>query len=234
MPQTIRTETQRINAKLFQFGSDFDCSEGEQTWRWAAAGIEIRDLPYPALHGSIQIENASTAMMALSALRDRLPLTDDAIRVGLANVKLRGRFDVAKGNRGTISFEWIFDVAHNPAAAEVLARNLKCRNCAGRTIAVCGMFADKDVLGVIKAVSVEVDQWIVAGVEGTRALAPESFAQRIADNGEVVAHVAANVSAACDYAESIIEDGDRIVVFGSFHTVGPALEWFERKTSVQM
>jgi dihydrofolate synthase/folylpolyglutamate synthase len=122
----------------------------------------------------------------------------------------------------------LLDVAHNPAAAQTLANNLADRSITGRTFAVCGMFGDKDVRGVIDAVRPHIDTWIVAGVAGARALAPEALAQQIRERGGEVVHIAASVAVACEYAAAIARNGDRVVAFGSFHTVGPVLEWLGR------
>jgi dihydrofolate synthase/folylpolyglutamate synthase len=119
----------------------------------------------------------------------------------------------------------LLDVAHNPAAAVVLAHNLAAQPCAGQTIAVCGMFADKDSTGVIEALRSEINNWVVVGVSGARALAPAALAKKITDLGGTVTHVAQDVSSGCEFAQSQIQPEDRVVVFGSFYTVGPALEW---------
>jgi dihydrofolate synthase/folylpolyglutamate synthase len=87
------------------------------------------------------------------------------------------------------------------------------------------MFADKDSTGVIEALRSEISTWIVAGVSGARGLTPAALAKNVTHMGATVTHVANDVYAACEFAQSQIQPGDRIVVFGSFHTVGPAIEW---------
>jgi dihydrofolate synthase/folylpolyglutamate synthase len=115
------------------------------------------------------------------------------------------------------------DVAHNPAAAKTLAAQLAARETAGRTIAVCGVLADKDVEGVVSELRRSFDIWIVVGLSGARALAPDALATRVRNLGANVDAVAADVVAGCLAAEALAGAGDRIVVFGSFLTVGPAL-----------
>ncbi|HTE41182.1 MAG TPA: hypothetical protein VK629_10135, partial [Steroidobacteraceae bacterium] len=119
-------------------------------------------------------------------------------------------------------------VAHNPAAAETLASNLAAKASSGRTLAVCGMFADKDVTGVVATLQRQVDGWITAGVGGPRALPPAELAEKIIAAGGHVEAVEQSVAAACARAASLVQAGDRIVVFGSFHTFGPAVEWLGR------
>ena len=147
-----------------------------------------------------------------------LPLPD-SVAAGLRAVRLPGRFQVLPGDP-----EWILDVAHNAPAAEVLAANLAARPCAGRTIAVAGILADKDVAAIGRILAPRVDAWILCGLEGPRGLDAVALRERLAP---VVAEasLAPDVTAGCRLASAQARPGDRVVVLGSFHTVGPALEW---------
>jgi dihydrofolate synthase/folylpolyglutamate synthase len=137
-------------------------------------------------------------------------------------VRLPGRFQVVPGRP-----EWILDVAHNPAAAEVLAASLAARPCRGRTIAVCGILADKDVEGIVAALVAEVHRWIAVGLDGPRAMPPAALAGRISRAGAESVLAAADVAAGMAQARAELNPEDRAVVFGSFLTVGPALAWLE-------
>jgi len=201
---------------------DFDFQDEGGTWQWRGKHRLLKGLPRPALFGSMQLDNAAAVIAALAELEDRLPLRAGAIESGLSKVQLPGRFQSQSLN----GRELIFDVAHNPAAAQNLARNLQAQPSA-RTWAVCGMFADKDVDGVIGALHERIQNWIVVGVGGPRALAPEQFASKLTACNAVVAKVCDDVWHGCDAAMQLSRPGDRIVVFGSFQTVGPALEWLE-------
>jgi dihydrofolate synthase/folylpolyglutamate synthase len=227
MPHTVAAEAQRVGASLLQLGVDFDYQATGADWSWRFHH-ELERLPLPALPGAVQLDNAAAVLVALECLRERLSLPRTAIETGLRTVRLAGRFQSVSAPFG----EWLLDVAHNPAAAATLARNLGARPCSGRTIAVCGMFADKDVTGVIAAVRAQIDLWVVAGVEGTRALGPDVLANKLVAAGAVVAHTAPDVASACATAMALAQEGDRIVVFGSFHTVGPALVWLQDKAVI--
>jgi dihydrofolate synthase/folylpolyglutamate synthase len=221
MPISVASEARRIGAPLLQMGRDFAFRRTNDSWSWNRMERGLVQLPVPGLPGDVQLENAAAVLTALDCLQTRLPLKRAAIDAGLRTVKLAGRFQVTSVNGN----EWILDVAHNPAAATTLAHNLSARPCAGRTIAVCGVFADKDAIGMIAAVHPQIATWVVAGVSGARALVPTILAQQIANTGATVAHVADDVVTACKFARSLARPDDRIVVFGSFHTVGPALSW---------
>ena len=124
---------------------------------------------------------------------------------------------------------WILDVAHNPDAAGVLARNLRALPTAGRTLAVCGILADKDAAGVAAQLRDCIDAWWLASTEGARGISGAALAERIAPQIAAPLEVARDVAAACAAALAAAGPLDRIVVFGSFHTVGPALDWLEAR-----
>jgi dihydrofolate synthase / folylpolyglutamate synthase len=224
MPASIRGAAQQVGADLQQLGHDFDWVRSADRWTWRGRTGEQRDLPAPALHGEIQYNNAAAVLATLEALRMRLRVPRSAIERGLQTVTLPGRFQVVRQS-GPRPIEWILDVAHNPAAAHTLAAQLAAQKDSGRTIAVCGVLSDKDVEGIVGELRSSFDAWVIVGLQGARALAPEGLAARVRNVGANVEAVAADVVAGCLAAEALAQAGDRIVVFGSFLTVGPALGW---------
>jgi dihydrofolate synthase/folylpolyglutamate synthase len=133
-------------------------------------------------------------------------------------VRLAGRFQVVAGDP-----EWILDVAHNPDAARALALALAAQGRRGRTIAVCGILGDKDIDAIVRILAGHVDQWIAVGLEGARALPCAELARRIAAAGAARVTAADSVAAGLHAARASAAPGDRVLVFGSFLTVGPAL-----------
>jgi dihydrofolate synthase / folylpolyglutamate synthase len=224
MPASIRQSAQTVGADLQQLGRDFDWIRNGARWSWRGRAGEQRDLPAPALHGEIQYDNASAVLAALATLDARLSVPRSAIERGLQTVALPGRFQIVR-RASPRAIEWILDVAHNPAAARTLAAQLAARETSGRTIAVCGVLGDKDVEGIVGELRSSFDTWIIVGLQGTRALPADVLATRVRDLGANVEAVAADVVAGCLAAQALAEAGDRIVVFGSFLTVGPALGW---------
>lgn len=220
-PSTIREHARALGTPLAVRGEDFDgIATGEDAWDFSVGGrVEHAGLPWPALPGPIQIGNAATALYALRQIAGRAPLTPGSIARGLRAVSLPGRFQRVPDARG---FEWVFDVGHNPAAAAMLAQSLRALPVAGRTYAVCGMLGDKDVPGVVAALREVVDAWFAASSEGPRAIDADELRRRAATAG-VEMTAAGTVADAVRKAGQIARPGDRVVVFGSFHTVGPAL-----------
>jgi dihydrofolate synthase/folylpolyglutamate synthase len=146
----------------------------------------------------------------------------------LQTVTLPGRFQVIQRSE-PVATEWILDVAHNPAAAQALAGQLTARRASGRTLAVCGILGDKDIAGVAAALSGAFDAWIIVGLDSPRAVPLSDLSQRLADAGANVVASVDSVASGCEIAQSMARAGDRIVAFGSFLTVGPALEWLQTR-----
>jgi dihydrofolate synthase/folylpolyglutamate synthase len=194
-------------------------------WRYRGTRWDLPHLPAPGLLGDIQFTNAATAIAALEEVAPRLKIPAAAVARGLAEVELAGRFQWLPP--GAASPGWILDVAHNPDAARVLARNLRGHPVPGKTLAVCGILADKDAKGIASILDPCIQAWWCASVDGARGRSGEDLAAAVRE--EVAARVMADdsVGGACAAAFRDAGPLDRIVVFGSFHTVGPALDWLE-------
>ena len=219
-PRSVIEVANAIGADLRLRGRDFDASAREAgRWDYRDRDGRLDSLPEPGLTGVVQVDNAATALAALRALGPRLPLGRPAVERGLAQVRLAGRFQRLQDAGGV---EWVLDVAHNEDSARTLAANLRRWSVAGRTLAVCGMLADKDVQQVAGLLGGVVDRWYAASTDGPRGLAAEELSARAAGAGVTMAP-AGGVEAALAVAAAAARPGDRVVVFGSFHTVGPAL-----------
>jgi len=210
-----------------RLGTDFSFTRETSAWHYRGRRWDLPHLPPPALLGEVQFANAATALAALEELEPRLPLSPAAIALGLVSVRLAGRFQVITPGAG--ESVWILDVAHNPDAARVLSRNLRELPCAGRTFAVCAMLADKDAAGIAAELRECFDAWWLASTDGERGIDAVILADRIAMHLAVPLAVADDVAAACAAAYAAAGPRDRIVVFGSFHSVGPALDWLESR-----
>jgi dihydrofolate synthase/folylpolyglutamate synthase len=219
-PPALIEAASAFGAALQLRDRDFVAREHEDgSWDFADAGGRLERLPPPALAGVVQVGNAATALAALRALSPRRAIDRGAVERGLHEVHLPGRFQRVPSGSG---FEWVLDVAHNPDAAAVLAANLARWPVPGRTTAICGMLADKDVAGVLDALRDRVDRWLAASTEGPRGLGDAALAARATTAGIGMTE-AGSIAQAMARAANEARAGDRIVVFGSFHTVGPAL-----------
>ncbi len=222
-PEALADIAGSVGAKLKRLGAEFDYVRDAATWHYRGNRWNLPGLPPPALHGETQFANAATALAALEELELTEPLSSAVVAQGLIAARLPGRFQMIAAGEGKP--EWILDVAHNPDAARVLARNLSDLPGSGKTFAVCGILADKDAAGIAAALAGCFDAWWLASLDGARALSAQGLAERIGGELGVPLALADDVAAACSAAFAAAGPQDRIVVFGSFHTVGPALEW---------
>jgi dihydrofolate synthase/folylpolyglutamate synthase len=221
MPASILSYAAELAAPVHRLGHEFTAHAAERGFHFVHGDVRLDDLPMPSLQGAAQMGNAATALAALQVL-DLLP-PPAAIAAGLTAVSLPGRYEVRPG-----PVRWIFDVAHNPGAARVLVATLQADPCQGRTIWVAGLLADKDAAAVMRELLalLQPDDVICAvsltGERGRSAADLTAVWQTVYPTPMVMAE---SVSAGCAFAAQEARPGDRVVVFGSFHTVAPALDW---------
>jgi dihydrofolate synthase/folylpolyglutamate synthase len=234
-PQSLLDHAAAIGADLRRIGRDFgferargEGNENRLQWRWWCRSGEKtikRSLAYPGLRGPTQLYNAAVALAAREVLGDKLPVTMQAIRQGLIETELLGRFQVLPGKPAIV-----LDVGHNPQAIKVLADNLADMGFFDRTHAVVGMLNDKDIEGALMPLRGKVDFWHTATLTGVRGTNSETLAEIIERSqlgGEVICH--ASPAAAMQVAKGRAAESDRILVFGSFYTVAGALQALRAK-----
>jgi dihydrofolate synthase / folylpolyglutamate synthase len=203
-----------------RLGRDFDWAGEGTAWCWSNGRLRLPGLPRGLLGAPALLDNAACAIAAFDALYplSRAPAAMPAR--ALARVRLQGRLQRIPG-----AVEWWLDVAHNPHGAAVLAGALAADPPRGQTTAVIGMLADKDAAGVAAALDGCVDRWIAATLPPPRGLDAAMLAQRLGNGTRRPVDTMSSVALACARARAAARPGDRILVCGSFHAVGPALEW---------
>ena len=222
-PASLIKHAESIGADLWLMGRDFNYMGDKQQWAYGGRGQRRNSLAYPSLRGANQLLNASAALAALEALRDRLPVGAQEVRTGLATVELPGRFQVLPGQPTVI-----LDVAHNPHAAATLAQNLDNMGFHPYTYAVFGSMLDKDIEGVIGQLRGKIDHWCVTDLPLARAATAQQLKDKLLEAGvepefkpdaQCTIETFATPAAAFANAQSRASENDRIVVFGSFLTV---------------
>ncbi|GAB4090458.1 bifunctional folylpolyglutamate synthase/dihydrofolate synthase [Hydrogenophaga soli] len=224
-PQSVRDRATEIEADLWVSGVDFGFEGDKQQWGWKAAaprgGRRYSGLAYPALRGANQLLNASGVLAVLEALRERLPVTAQAVRNGLAMVDWPGRFQIVPGEPALV-----LDVAHNPHSVAALALNLDAMGFYPATHAVFGAMADKDLPAMLAKVAPIIDRWYLTDLPTPRAETAARLAERLEGAGvapDKLAGCFASPQQALEAAVAAADPTDRIVVFGSFFTVGGVL-----------
>ena len=221
-PQSVLDHAAAIGADLWRFGEDFNFSGDKQQWGWAGRGRRYAGLAYPALRGANQLVNASGVLAALTALRDRVPVTAQAVRNGLSLVELPGRFQIIPGTPTLV-----LDVAHNPHSVAALTENLDAMGFYPCTHGVFGAMADKDLAPMLARVGPLIDKWYFTDLPTPRAAAGADLQARwqaLNTRPDASAQVFAAPEQALQAAVEAADPADRIVVFGSFYTVGGILK----------
>lgn len=114
MPYTIADVAQETGAILQRCGVDWRYVVTESDWSFTDSHGTLTHLPLP----QVPQPNAATALAALRA--SGLDVSEQAIREGIEQAILPGRFQIVSESPRVI-----FDVAHNPHAAEYLTGRLK-------------------------------------------------------------------------------------------------------------
>jgi dihydrofolate synthase/folylpolyglutamate synthase len=230
-PASVLAHAAALGADLWRAGVDFAVEGDKQQWGWSGRGRRYSGLAYPALRGANQLVNAAGVLAALSALREVLPVTAQAVRSGLATVELPGRFQIVPGQPALV-----LDVAHNGHAAAALAANLDAMGYFPATHAVFGAMADKELASIWARMHPLVDHWYFTDLPTPRAatgaaLQAQWQAHQKSAAGTGPARVVTMTSqafvdpvSALSAALAAADPADRIVVFGSFYTVGGVLQ----------
>ena len=221
-PESVLLHASCLNADVWQVTKDVQFDGDTQQWTWRARGRTYSGLAYPALRGANQMLNAAGVLAVMEALRQQLPVTAQAIRAGLSTVQWPGRFQILPGQPAIV-----LDVAHNPHAASALAHNLDAMGFYPRTHAVLGAMADKDIAGLLKRLIPLVECWYFCDLPTPRAATAvqlQAAWQSLSPPSTSQASQFAGPQQALSQAMAAADPADRILVFGSFFTVGGVLQ----------
>lgn len=221
MPKSIAESANEIGAILYQRGVDFDWKKGMgyAAWDWKSDKQQRTALPHSNLRGEHQLDNAAGVLMAIELLADRLSVNQKQIKDGLLSVSIAGRFECQPGDP-----MHILDVAHNEASMARLAELLNLQVCGGNNVAVLGMLDDKLHAESLAVMLPEITHWYIADLDVPRGAKAEQLAttlKNLDENTKVTCF--AEVQQAIEAADSAAESGDRVIIFGSFHTVELAM-----------
>lgn len=238
-PSSVLGHAYAIGASALRIGCDFffqrnepealadatdatdvgDAGDAGDTWRWWEIGYSI-DLPLPHLAAPVQLRNAALAIAALRALEGAAP-SDEALRRGIADARLRARLQPFDCD----GVQVVVDVGHNPQAAGAIADWMRTCPAHGETRAVFAALSDKDVAGVVAPLVDLVAHWHLAGLQdvGPRGMDAAALADRLQGTAAASGTLHPSVAEALHSARSASRTGDRILVFGSFHTAAAAL-----------
>ncbi len=240
-PETLLAYARDIGAKLKCIGQSFTMTPDSDGYLYrylpnAPGSMISLHLPKVGLSGAFQANNAASALTAIFCMQKSLPINDDDIQSAIAQVNLTGRYEraVLPDAQSPIL---IYDVAHNPNAAEALSQNLLSdKSDFEHTIAVFSMLHNKDWTGVIRAVEQQIDVWYLGQIQHDRGANVQALSDAIsAVNVNAEVHVSKNIAGAFQQALCAGKDYNlkgknvRLIVFGSFFTVSEAKHFLQNQ-----
>ncbi len=221
-PESLLAVAAEKQALVLQLGQQYHYHKNLDSWDWSSGQIKLTELPVPAFEGEHQYRNASAVLAAVNALQQQLPVTEQAVRCGLSQASLQGRFQLLNG-----SVPVLLDVAHNPQAIQTLVDYLDRHFATVKIHAVFAMMKDKDIASVLTMMADKISNWYLAPLSNPRAadeaLLLDYFKQQNLQN----IHCGyTDVAATVNDAKKQAHKGDLILVFGSFFLVSEYLAKF--------
>lgn len=220
-PQTLIEQAETLGAPLWLRNRDFGQHMAVDHWNWfgrdrQGQALQLSDLP-PL---DLPVENAALALQAFALLE--LPWQPQALVAGLKAARMTGRLDRRELMWKGKPLSLLLDVAHNPHAADYLARRLSTSGPVRH--AVFGLLQDKDLPGVIEPVLSLISDWAVADLDTPRSQSAALIGDYLREKGadvSILPTLQEALTLQCDKASA----GDEILVFGSFFCVAEALAW---------
>lgn len=214
-PDSIKNYAQKINAQLFCQSEHFGFTANKQSWSWWSKNNALNNLPKP----QIEYQNAATVIAALEHLTSYFTVNEQVIHMALQNTFLLGRYQKIPGQ-----ITHILDVAHNPAAAQLLANKLMKEECHGRMVAVLAMLNDKDHVGTISPLIPIIKEWYLADLNVTRGSHASQLVETVQQLGGNITMAFDSVIDAYNAALCSAHPNDYVIIFGSFYAVAEVLK----------
>lgn len=211
LPESVTSYASELGTQLCCVGKEFDyhVATDSNQWQFDGSQLTIASIALPAL----PLPNAATT---LAIIEKAFPdITPDIIGQGLEKARLTGRLESVSTQPSII-----LDVAHNPHAANYLVKQLsriKASDGVGRTFALCGMLADKDISGVLASVSSEVDEWYLSSLDADRSASADELAALMVPDSRY--QTFNSLALAWQALKPQLSVNDMVIVFGSFYTV---------------
>ncbi len=222
IPNSILRHAEQLGVPLYYKGRDYDYQLNSTTWHWQTATQQLTNLPLPTL----PIQNAATVLQAHQLLAAHLQISQNLIKDCLVHTRLMGRYQRLSTVNGA---SLIVDVAHNPQSCRLLAQRLQTETCLGKTYGLVAMLADKDIKNSLEPLLPVIEHWFLADLTVSRGGSAELLKKYLIQLD--CTHYQSFETVAIAYEQLInqVTPHDRIIVFGSFHTVGDVLALHDDK-----
>ena len=224
-PASVVDAARELDCDSYYFGREFSLQGGHYEFvaePRLAFGLPSVHLPPPSVAAAI------TAL----ALAGELPGAEEVCEI-LQDLRMPGRCQPLRWRERDL----LLDVGHNPAAAEYLADWLDKHPVPGRTLTLMAVMADKDIAGLCTPLAAAVDHWYPALLPGNpRASGCEQLLEGLKAAGvraEQRSDQCVPVTERLEQVVQELEDGDRLLVFGSFFTVAAVLGFIRENSDGQ-
>ncbi len=219
-----------VGATLWIEGSDFTLAGGV----YRGAALTLPDVQV-GLRGPHQQQNAAVALALLEIASPRLPspLGPDALRAGVLKADWPGRLQLEAAPGAAPGVEVALDGAHNPPAAEALARAVRALWPSRGVTLVFGVLDDKELGPMLRALLPMARRVLLTSPASPRARPPESYlaeARAIAPGAEVVSEA----SQAIRQAIAEAPPGELVLVCGSLYLVAEGLAWLGTREAQEL
>ncbi len=202
----VRAQARERAAPIFEWGTEFvgggTCTDAHiRTSRVERSGLQI------GLCGDHQLTNAAVACQLVDLFR--LPVSEEAVRIGLLNAHNRGRLE-------WLAPDLLVDGAHNADGANTLAQYLSTRPHERKRTLVLGGGSDKDVRSVAVALAPQVDRILTTAGTHAKARSPWEVAREL-EGLHLPVHPAGPLADALAAARN---GADLVIVAGSLYLIG--------------
>lgn len=219
VPASLRDYASELACNTYYSGVDYTIERDDKTWQAQLCKLDGQCRVIPKMSSTaVLADNICAALQALLLLGREF--SDSELFQALQEMQLRGRRELQR----VAGREYLLDVAHNPAAIYKLLEYIDVTPCNKKTIAIFSTMADKDYGAMIHACGGRFEAWFVADQPANpRAAKGSDIAAQLRDQGVQMISVSKNIRQAFRRAQSVMDEGDRLVVFGSFYTVADVM-----------
>ncbi len=210
----LRARAEQVGAKLLEAGRELTLWPGDGGLEFHGGGRSVTGLKL-GLRGPHQSENACVALGLLAPFGAALPVSDDAIRRGLAGARWPGRLEELPGAPRVV-----LDGAHNVDGARALVDAFVHLWPATRPVLVFGVLAEKDRHEMMEALLPLARSVHLCAPQSPRAVAAAVLAQEARGISEAPATAHATIEGALAAAMAEAGPAGLVLVAGSLYLVG--------------
>ena len=214
-PGPLTEQIHQIGAHPVLCGKQYDWHMTDRDWRFCSDGADLPGLPLPGLP-------LAPCAAGLAAFLQIFPtIAPQKVHAAFTDLVLPGRMQVLPG-----SPQVLLDVAHNAQATQFLTDRVRqYLPATGQVHWICGISSDKDADTLLDAPLSLGGSWYPVRADNPRAAQTDVLASKLKSAGQQVNPVPQErVEAGIQAAFRRARPDDLLVVFGSFYTVGEALD----------